>query len=385
MSPLRVAVLAHVRHPIRPPFEGGMEAHTWHLARGLAARGHHVTLYASGDSDASLELVPIVDTHYERRMPWAQYRDDARLRAHLDSVHDAAWSLVRGGGHDVIHYSGLHPLPIARARAEGVPMLASLHVPPFARLAEAVNVAVRPHLRFSVTSARQRDVWIGGGSPPDAIRTVANGIDPAAWPYRPEGDGSAVWAGRITPNKGAHLAAAAAHRAGIGLTLVGALEDRDYFRHRLVPELHGKVRYAGHLDGDRLSALVGRASVSLFTPLWEEPFGLVAIEAMASGTPVAYIDRGAAREVVGEAGVAADGESPEALAAALERARRLPRELPRRRVETRFTLSRMLDGYEALYRECIDGAERGEPRVTRTPRVKSRVARCRPAARPVSA
>ena len=145
------------------------------------------------------------------------------------------------------------------------------------------------------------------------------------------------------------------------------------------------MRYAGHLDGPRLAERVGRASVSLFTPLWEEPFGLVAIEAMASGVPVAYIDRGAAREVVGEAGVAADGDDAEALAAAIDEARRLPRPVPRRRVEARFTLERMLDGYERLYRECIDGAGAGARCAAGEPRATARGAAHRPSAEPTPA
>lgn len=388
---LRVAVLAHLRHPIRAPFAGGVEAHTWHLARGLAARGHTVTLYASGDSATGVALFPVVDEHYERRLPWADHHEGDVLRRHLDAAYERAWDAIEAGDHDVVHNNTLHPLPIERARARGVPMLTALHVPPFARLAHAVAGPAVPQLHFCVTSRRQDAVWRGVGRrddptggdgrldgtdhddsrrdgvrrpatraprhPPVEPHVVANGIDPDVWPFRAAGDGSAIWAGRITPTKGTHLAIDAARRAGIALSIVGKIEDRSYFERQVAPGLSDTIRHLGHVEGDALAKLFGRASVLLFTPRWEEPFGLVAIEAMACGLPVAYVDRGAAREVVGEAGSGSEGEDGGALAAAIERALDVPREVPRRRVESRFTLDGMLDGYERLYHDCIDGVE----------------------------
>ena len=173
-----------------------------------------------------------------------------------------------------------------------------------------------------------------------------------------------IWAGRITPNKGTHLAVEVARLTGTPLSIVGPDGGSCLLRrtHRAGTRRESS-RYLGHLSGERLAERFGRASALLFTPLWEEPFGLVAIEAMACGLPVACIDRGAVREVVGEAGAYAEREEAASLAAALERALTIPRDVPRRRVERRFTRERMLDGYERAL-PCLHGGGTGGYAVT---------------------
>ncbi|MGU3330985.1 glycosyltransferase, partial [Methylobacterium mesophilicum] len=82
---MRIALLAHIRHPVAPPFTGGMEAHSWHLAEGLAARGHDVVLFASGDSDPRFAIDAVVPMHHERVFPGLEHRGDPGLRAHVDA------------------------------------------------------------------------------------------------------------------------------------------------------------------------------------------------------------------------------------------------------------------------------------------------------------
>ena len=320
-----------------------------------------MTLLASGDSEAGVTLVATVAEHYERCLPWARHRGSDRLVSHLQAVYERACGLLDEGDYDIVHNNCLHPLPIEHARRRKLPMLVSLHVPPFPRLSAAVHGPAAATLRYTVTSEHQKALW-WPESPPREAHTVHNGIDPEDWPFELDGDGSAIWAGRITWNKGTHLAVEAARLAGVPLAIVGPIEDRRYFDECVAPHLDASVRYLGHLDGERLAERVGKASVLLFTPLWEEPFGLVAIEAMACGLPVACTDRGAVREVVGEAGAYAENEDAPSLAAALERALSIPRDVPRRRVECRFTLARMLDGYEGAYRRCIAGPVEGAGR-----------------------
>lgn len=359
---MRIALLAHLRHPVAPPFKGGMEAHSWHLARGLMARGHEVTLFASGDSDAAGALWPV--------LPHAYDRDHAPGTDAVNALLDAAQARVARalltGGFDVIHNNGLHRYPPRLARAHRLACVTALHVPPFEALHRAVLDSPAPWSRFTVTSARQVASWWSDAPPPQAA-VVHNGIDPALWPWRPAGDGTAVWAGRITPNKGAHLAVRAAALAGLSLTLFGAIEDHDYFAAEIRPLLGGAIRYGGHLPGPDLAQAFGRASVLMFTPLWDEPFGLVAIEAMCCGLPVAAIDRGAAREVIGPAGRFADAADAASLARAALAALSIPRHVPRGRVTGRFTIDRMIAGYERQYRAAIAGLSRPAPAVSFPP------------------
>ena len=356
---MRVAVLAHPRHPIAPPFMGGMEAHAWHLTRGLAARGHDVTLFAAGDSDAGVPLHPVGAVHYDRSWPGADWHGSDALNAHVDGLWAAALPAIRDGGFDAVHNNTLHRYPPRLARAARVPTVTSLHVPPFDALRRAVHASLAPWHLTTVTSRRQMDRW--WDAPPPSARVLPNGIDPAAWPFAPRGGGGAVWAGRITPNKGTAHAARAARIAGVPLTIFGSVEDPDYFRAEVAPLLGGGVRHGGHLAGEALAAELGRADVLLFTPMWDEPFGLAAVEAMACGLPVAAFDAGAVREVVGPCGAYAPPGDAEGLARAIRAAMALPRAASRARVEARFTLDRMIGRCEALYAEAAGARDADWP------------------------
>ncbi|MCJ2080304.1 glycosyltransferase family 4 protein [Methylobacterium sp. J-090] len=345
---MRIALLAHLRHPVAPPFAGGMEAHAWALAEGLTARGHEVVLFAAGDSDPRFTIDPVIPLHHERSFPGLEHRGDAGLVAHLDAGYAAACDRIAAGGFDVLHNNSLSRLPLGRRRLVSVPTVTSLHVPPYDALRWFVQDSLVPGHRITVTSRSQRTAWWPEDVPPE-VSVLHNGVDPAAWPFRDHGDGSAAWSGRIAPIKGTHLAIAAARRAGLPLTLFGPIEDRDYWDTRIAPQLGGPIRYGGHLSGDVLAGEIGRASVFLFTPCWDEPFGLVAIEAMACGVPVAGIALGAAREVVGEAGHLAPPDDVPALARAIGEALAIPRAVPRARVMRRFTRDLWLERCEALY------------------------------------
>ena len=345
---MKIAVLAHVRQPIAEPFMGGMEAHAWHLAAGLEARGHKVVLFAAGDSDPRFTLDSVLSEHYEATFPWAEHRQNASLTAHVDAGFAGAGNRIAAGEFDVVHNNSLHRFPLQWPHCGGVPTVTSLHVPPFDALHWFVKDSAGPTHRITVTSASQLKAWWPDGAPAEAS-VLHNGIDLAAWPFQERGDGSAVWCGRITPNKGTHLAAEAARRAGLPLTIFGTIEDPIYWTEEVLPMLVGEIRYGGHIGSAMLANELGRASVFLFTPCWDEPFGLVAAEAMACGVPVASFDMGAAREVVAEAGIFANANDAAALAQAIPAAMAIPRCIPLARVMRLFTRDIWLDECERLY------------------------------------
>ena len=348
---MRIAVLAHVRQPIAEPFMGGMEAHAWHLVAGLEARGHEVVLFAAGDSDPRFTIDPVLAEHYERVFPWAEHRGSAPLIAHVDAGFAAAGARIAAGGFDVVHNNSLHRFPLAWPGRGGVPTVTSLHVPPFDALRWFVRDSAGPSHRLTVTSASQLKAW-WPDAVPAGVSVLHNGIDPAAWPFQAQGDGGAVWCGRITPNKGTHLAVDAARRAGLPLTLFGTIEEPAYWQAEVEPLLGDGIRYGGHIGSAALAREVGRASVFLFTPCWDEPFGLVAVEAMACGVPVASCDSGAAREVIAEAGAFATTNDATALAEAIPAALAIPRHIPLARVMRLFTRDIWLDHCEDLYRQA---------------------------------
>jgi glycosyltransferase involved in cell wall biosynthesis len=346
--PLHVCLIASSRFPVREPFMGGLEAHTHALADALLARGHRVSLFAAPGSDPALGAI---------ELPVPRYTSSPAARADVGATpvewmeeHHAYLGLMLGisrgevGPFDVIHNNSLHHLPVAMSGVVDVPVVTTLHTPPLSWLESAITLAAAES-RFVAVSECTARAW------EHVVRAevVPNGVDTAFW--RPgAGGGGAVWSGRLVPEKAPHDAVDAAVRAGVPLTLVGPMHDRAYFDREIVPRLRGDVTYAGHVDRVRLRALLGAASVAVVTPQWDEPFGLVAAEAMACGTPVAAYDRGALGELVDDrTGVLVPAGDVGALAAALHDAARRDRREVRERAHRHFSHDRMVDGYERTY------------------------------------
>ena len=154
------------------------------------------------------------------------------------------------------------------------------------------------------------------------------------------------------PEKGAHLAIQAARAAGLELDLVGPVADPGYFEDHIRPHLGSSIRYLGHLDHAALAARVGAATVTLVTPRWDEPYGLVVAESLACGTPVAAFDRGGLSQVVSPQGgvLAAPGDTA-ALAEAVVTAARLDRGDVRAYAESTCSADAMVESYLDLYAE----------------------------------
>lgn len=344
-------MIAHLRHSIKPPFMGGMEAHSDLLVRELVRAGHAPTLFASGDSAADLPLHPICPQGYQHELPWEKWHGTPTLAAWLGKAYGRAWEAIREGQFDVVHNNTLSPDIHQWALADRIPTVTTLHVPPFASLATAVAMHAAPWHQLTVPSHDQVNHWIEAAG--DRLTVVANGIDLGHWLYKHSPGKRAIWFGRINPNKGTAEALRAATAARIGLDVAGPIEDAAYFES-LRSLWGGGHRYVGHLAGADLVAAVGQASVALCTPLWDEPFGLVAAEALACGTPVAALNRGALSEVVGDCGAIV--QTAAQLPSAIERALAIPRAACRRRVEERFGADTMVRAYLPVYAASIASA-----------------------------
>jgi glycosyltransferase involved in cell wall biosynthesis len=350
---LRIGFIASSTQTVEQPFAGGMEAHTVALSESLRARGHEVTIH-DGGGDGFGGRTGFAHLRLSRA---AQEDVSMPARGFLEEHHAYLALMVSldERGYDVVHNNCLHYLPVAMAPALRTPMLTTLHSPPTPWLESAIAVAARGggRIRWASVSRANAAAWAHAARP---CRVIPNGISLETWRYSPRPRrGGAVWSGRIVPEKGLHLAVEATRRARMPLAIAGPIDDHEYFQ-RCLDGAGPEVEYAGHLESEALATLVGDAEVALVTPCWEEPFGLVAIEALACGTPVAAFARGALPEILDQrTGVLAAADDAGDLARAIALARELPRAACRRRAERRFSLEAMTDRYLDAYRMLLAG------------------------------
>ena len=250
---------------------------------------------------------------------------------------------------DIIQNNSLNYVPILMAHTVDTPMVTTLHTPPISWLQSAVKCEQRRgSMHYVTVSEVNAKNW---QSLVSVDQTIYNGINLDKWRFSPRSEpGLAVWFGRITPEKGTHLALQAAHQAGFRLWLAGPIHDQDYYDQHVAPFLSFRDRYLGHLPHRELIDIIGMGSVLLCTPCWEEPYGLVVAEALACGTPVAAFRRGAMPELINsETGRLATPNDVDALATATKEAAQLDRKACRRRAEDFCSMQHMVDQYVDLY------------------------------------
>ena len=350
-DPLRIAVLAHLHHPIRAPFAGGMEAHTAHLVSDLSSRGHHVTLFAKAGSEAlspraTLRIHPVISGTFEvRGYPDDHLKNEQHRK--LDDAMKKAVEHIRAGDFDVVINNSLSPIPHAHLQARAV--LHILHTPPLPRITSLLEQhKTDERHRFVTVSAANAKAWRHWLP---QLNIIPNGINMEFWASQANAKvvaGTAAWTGRITPEKGTHLAIAAARANNLRLAMAGPIQDREYFDELIAPCLAEDARYLGHLPQEELRQLIGASEVFISSPLWEEPFGLTTLEAMACGTPVAALPAGAMAELLGSTGGAlATGRNAAALGDAVQRALAMDRQKVRERAAG-FSRELMIEAYESL-------------------------------------
>jgi len=346
---MKIALLAHLHHPIAEPFRGGTEMHTALVADELTRRGHDVTLFAKAGSRTAARLVPLVGEDFEfGQMPGP---DGDRSEEILVSAVASAIASIRADGYDVVLNNSLGPQPYTSL--SGQPMITILHTPPTLEkvLAIITEPGWEPDPRHAYASVSEVNSAAWRSVLPHVV-CVPNGIQLDRWvdTGRAEAD-LAVWAARITPEKGLHLAIDAIRRTDLRLEFSGPIADQAYFDTEIAPRLGAGIRHVGHLGHDELSGQLARGAVFVSSSVWAEPFGLTLVEAMSCGTPVAAFANGAAAEIVtADAGRLADAETADALADAVEAARRIDRRAVRSRAED-FDAMIMVDRYEELFRD----------------------------------
>jgi glycosyltransferase involved in cell wall biosynthesis len=353
---MRIGIIAHLKYPIAEPFAGGLEMHTHLLARSLRDRGHDVTLFASSRSEPGIGLEAICAETAISTVGTAEATDIAFFKEH--HAYLSLMTELRHRRFDVIHNNSLHYIPVTMADSLPMPMVTTLHTPPFCWLESGIRLCRARNNAFVAVSNAVASLW-DHVMPTDAV--IMNGIDLERFSFRPRSDADAylVWYGRIVPEKGLHLAIAAARQVGLPLKIAGPTLDEVYFREQIAPHLGANAIHVGHLSHRKLAGLVGGARAFLCTPLWDEPYGLVVAEALACGVPVAAFARGAIPEIIdATCGVLAVPDDIDSLARSAVAALSLDRRACRTRAEAVCDARRMIDAYEALYRRLTTGGSK---------------------------
>lgn len=345
MSRLRIAHVGPVAMAIPPRGSGSVELMTSLLTEGLVRRGVDVTLFATGNSTTSARLHATFENGYCENpdmWPWELYE-----------MLNLAAAVERAREFDIIHYqAAYYPMSLAFARLSPTPVVQTLHHAPSP--GEVALWSRYPEIPFIAISREQarllNGVTIGG--------IVLHGLDTEAFAFQAEPEDYVLFLGRFTAGKGVLQAIDVARRAGLRL-LLAAPED-DYYRSTIAPHVDGtRVVYVGEVGHEDKVRLLGGARCLLYPIQAGEPFGLVLAEAMACGTPVAALDRGAVREVVDEGVTGLVFPDEDAMVAGLPRVFALDRSQVRRQAVARFGIERMVDEHIRVYESVLARAVAG--------------------------
>lgn len=340
---MRIAQIAPLWERVPPPAYGGTELVVGLLTDELVRRGHEVTLFASGDSNTLAKLESV----HPRAL-----RLDTKIREYgIYEMLQMSRVYERAHEFDIIHsHMGCVALPYTKlVKTPTVHTLHGIFTPDNEKM--FTHAKDQPYVSISNT---QRDTRLGL----NYVATVYNGIDVDSHRFysQPENPPYLAFLGRISPEKGTHLAIAIAKAAGWKLKIAGKVDvvDVEYFEKEIKPQIDGEqIQYLGEANHTMKNALMGGAAATLFPITWREPFGLVMVESMAAGTPVIALRLGSTPEVVhdGISGFLCD--TVEDCVEVIPKAVQLDRQRCRDYVVQKFGVQRMVDGYEAVYENIL--------------------------------
>jgi glycosyltransferase involved in cell wall biosynthesis len=324
----------------------------------LVRRGHDVTLFASGDSKTSAKLVSVYPKAVNYEAIQQMLSPLARNLQWMNSFpvfYHAVKAFEQAGEFDIIHdqtnYVGLF-----FARLIKTPVVSTYHGS--FRNAEESPIekqlleAYKDHNWIAISDSQRKQTSI----PLHFAGVVHHGIHVEKFPFSEKPGEYLVWLGRITPRKGIKEAIMAAKMAKERLVIAGVVKERDaeYFRTEIEPLIDGKqIVFIGPVDHEKKVEVLQHAKALLYPISWEEPFGIVMLEAMACGTPVIAFRRGAVPEVIvhGETGFIVETEKQ--MVKAIQDIEKIRRITCRQHVATHFTVGKMTDSYEELYRNVL--------------------------------
>jgi glycosyltransferase involved in cell wall biosynthesis len=336
---MRIGLIAPPWIPVPPPNYGGTEAVVHTLAAGLASAGHDVLLAAAEDSTCPVPRVPGLASSS------AVTIDSARQEIlHVVKSYDAMSEV------DLVHDHTLLG-PLYRNRNPHIPTVTTMHGPFDEELTLIYRAAC---IDTSLVAISHHQASTAQNIHVDQV--IHHGIEVDNVPFNPTGGDTACFLGRMTPDKGVEQAILIARQAGIPLRVAAKVREapeHEYFHEVIEPMLGPDVEFIGELRTDEKYKLLGESALLINPIQWDEPFGMVMIEALSTGTPVLSTTRGSAPEIIEEGVTGYFRNSVEELAAAVDSCRQLSREACRAAVEQRFSAKRMVDDYLRFYASML--------------------------------
>jgi glycosyltransferase involved in cell wall biosynthesis len=338
---MRIAMVSTPFVSVPPRGYGGTELFCSMLCDALVARGHSVTLFATGDSECRGELRAL----YPRaNWPPAATTELAHVRWALHELSRSAEP------YDAVQINSAVGI---RVGAElGIPLVYTLHHERDEALSQIY--ADHPQVWYVAISRRQMQLEI----PLPRMSVIHHGLSPDLYPPSTVDEGYAVHIGRFAPEKGTHLAIEAALAAGTRIVVAGRCHDKPgdkrHYEQHIAPHFgNPRVHYVGEADHPRKLALL-RGARSLLCPIrWEEPFGLIAVEAMLVGTPVIGFRRGSFPEIIDEGVTGFLVDDVRQMAEVLRNLRGFDRAACTARARERFSADRLAADYERLFESCM--------------------------------
>jgi len=358
---MRIAIIAPLVTAITEPQLGGSQAVVADLASGLQSRGHEVHVYAATGS--AIPGVTVVNTGVDAgslagllyRHGWIAAADAGAA----DLAFATVYASVRQVAYDVVHNHAFDPPAVRLASALPSPVVHTLHLPPNPAMAAVLVDARRSQNppTIAAVSTSQLEAW-RALAPVDVILQDGVPVELIPWSAAP-GDG-VVFAGRFSPEKGAEDAIAIARAVGVRIDLYGEPYDPEYARaHVTSHQGEAGVAIHGGLTRTALWRVMAQSRAVLCPAKWDEPFGMVAAEAQAAGTPVIAYRRGALSEIIvdRQTGFLVPPDDVMGAARALAAVDTIQRKACRQHAEAHLSLDASLSAHERLY-ERVQAPER---------------------------
>jgi glycosyltransferase involved in cell wall biosynthesis len=341
---MHVAITVDPMLPVPPPLYGGVERIINLLVHGLVERGHEVTLFAHADSEVPCRHIPFPGTESQNL---------------IDTIRNTltlSWLSVERP--DVIHSASrlAYLTPLLPLK---IPKIMNYHrIPTVEQVRKAMFLARDDSMAFTGVSEHIAERI----RPYAPAYAVYNAVSMETYDYVGEvpSDGPLAFLGRIEPIKGTHRAIEVAQRTQRKLIIAGNVKEghSTYFRERVEPHIDGsQIQYVGTIDDAEKNEMLGRSAALLMPIDWEEPFGLVMAEAMACGTPVIGLRRGAVGEVVDDGTTGFVCDTVDEMVDAVRRIGTIDRAACRERCKTFFSQKALVDSYERVYEARIDALQ----------------------------